>query len=190
MSNINFINNIKNDSSTVMLELLQEAQVQDKEVVVIGCSTSEVVGEKIGTGSSWEVAEAIYQGVQNSVEKYYLEYNNKLFLAFQCCEHLNRTLLISQECQSLYNWERVSVIPAPKAGGSLPAVAYANMDNPIMVEHISAHAGLDIGDTFIGMHLKHVAVPMRPETNFLGEARITMARTRPKLIGGERAVYK
>ena len=83
----------------------------------------------------------------------------------------------------------VNVVPQPKAGGSFATAAYAAFSDPVAVEHIRADAGMDIGDTLIGMHLKEVAVPVRLSVKTVGEAPLVCARTRPKFIGGCRAVY-
>ena len=168
---------------TLLSELLEVAQMKKGQILVVGCSTSEVLGERIGTSSSLEVAEAIMAGLYPLVEK------QGLHLAVQCCEHLNRALVVSEACLEQYKLEQVTVYPHQKAGGSLPYVAMQTLPNPVVVESIRAHAGIDIGDTFIGMHLKPVAVPVRGSIKEIGQAHVTMARTRPKLIGGERAKY-
>jgi len=165
-------------------ELLAAAQLRPAQILVVGCSTSEVGGAKIGTGSSLEIAEAVLKGLLPTVQK------TGLFLAVQCCEHLNRALVVERACQERYNLEEVMVYPIQGAGGSLPYQAMKAFSDPVVVERIQAHAGLDIGDTFIGMHLKQVVVPVRGSINSVGAAHLTMARTRPKLIGGERARYQ
>ena len=149
--------------------------------MVVGCSTSEVVGSKIGTNSDPDTAEQIFQGIFNATNV------KGIFLAVQCCEHLNRAVVIEREAAR--NFEVVNVIPQPKAGGSMATQAYATFEDPVVVEEIKADAGIDIGFTFIGMHLKKVAVPVRLENNRIGEALVIAARTRPKFIGGVRAVY-
>jgi len=153
-------------------------------VLVIGCSSSEIVGEIIGHGSSLEAAEAVYEAVAPILEE------RGIWLAAQCCEHLNRALILEAECAEQYGYEPVCVVPKPKAGGSFAATAWKRFASPVAVEHIRAHAGLDIGGTLIGMHLKEVAVPVRLTVDRVGEARLLAARTRPKLIGGERAEYQ
>lgn len=163
--------------------LLRAAHLKPGDIVVIGCSTSEVAGKKIGSSSSLQTAGAIMDGLLPTV----LE--KELFMAVQCCEHLNRALVVEERCAAKYNLEIVCVYPHEKAGGSLAAAAMERFAQPVVVETIAAHAGLDIGDTFIGMHLKKVAVPVRIELKSIGEAHLTLARTRPKLIGGERAIY-
>lgn len=151
--------------------------------LVIGCSTSEVVGERIGTAGTLEVAEAIF----HTVNQFSKEHN--IAIAFQCCEHLNRALVVEASTMERFGYEEVSVMPIRAAGGALATCAYQNLNKAVLVEHICADAGIDIGDTFIGMHLKHVAVPVRSITKNIGKAHLTMAVSRPKLIGGVRAVY-
>ena len=151
--------------------------------MVVGCSTSEVAGKKIGTSSSMEIAQALMEGIYPLVQQ------QGLYLAVQCCEHLNRALVVEEECMEKYGLEQVTVYPVQGAGGSLAHTAMKTLAHPVVVERIQAHAGMDIGDTFIGMHLKPVAVPFRGSLKSIGEAHLTMARTRPKLIGGERARY-
>lgn len=168
---------------TALQELLNVAQLNKGQILVVGCSTSEVQGEKIGKASSAEIAEAILDGIMPVVTE------NELYLAVQGCEHINRALVVEQECADLYGLEIVTVVPRLKAGGGLATTTYNRFKNPVMVESIQAHAGMDIGDTFIGMHLKTVVVPIRTEIKQIGNAHLTMARTRPKLVGGERAQY-
>ncbi len=163
--------------------LLEVAELKPGQILLVGCSTSEVIGEKIGTHSSNEVAEAIMAGILPVVR------SHDLFLAVQCCEHLNRALVVEEECAQRYGLEVVSAVPHRKAGGAFATLAYRTCLQPVLVETISAHAGMDIGDTFIGMHLQRVAVPVRLAIQSIGSAHLTLARTRPKLIGGERARY-
>ncbi len=163
--------------------LLPEANLREGDIFVLGCSSSEVLGKKIGSASSLEIAEHIFQAVYDETQK------NQIFLAVQCCEHLNRALVVEEDCARRYCLEIVNAIPHSKAGGATATIAMEKLKNPVLVEKIQAHAGMDIGDTFIGMHLKPVAVPVRPPSTSLGSAHLTMARTRPKLIGGERAKY-
>ena len=162
-------------------ELGQKARLQPGQILVAGCSTSEVLGSKIGTNSNPDTAKAIFQALQD-----YAQAHN-VFLAVQCCEHLNRAIIV--ERRAVPGGEIVNVIPQPKAGGSLATQAYAGLADPVAVEHIKADAGLDIGFTLIGMHLKNVAVPVRLENNRIGEAMLVAARVRPKFIGGARAIY-
>jgi uncharacterized protein (TIGR01440 family) len=172
------------ETLTTLLEELQEtAKLAKGDLFVIGCSTSEVMGEHIGTTGSEDVARDLYAALREFSEE------TGVALAFQCCEHLNRALIIEKQTAKEHQLEQVTVIPTGKAGGSMATYAYRQMREPVAVEHIKADAGIDIGDTFIGMHLKHVAVPVRGSMRLIGGANVTMAKTRPKLIGGERAVY-
>lgn len=175
------INTLYNQTKAVFEEFVTKANLKKGNIIVIGCSTSEIVGQKIGTGSSMEAAESVFKAL-NEVAR-----NNGLWLAFQCCEHLNRAIVT--ERAALPCAEEINVVPQAKAGGSMATTAYQNFENPIVVEEIKADGGIDIGLTLIGMHLKRVAVPLRLENNRIGEALITAARVRPKFIGGERAVY-
>lgn len=165
----------------VMDEFLDRAGLTAGSIAVIGGSTSEILGSKIGTNSSPEAAAAVFDALYESAS------GRGVFLAVQCCEHLNRAIVI--ERAALPGAEAVNVVPQPKAGGSLATAAYAKFKAPILVEEIRADAGIDIGGTLIGMHLKRVAVPLRLENNKIGEASVIAARTRPKFIGGARAVY-
>lgn len=174
---------IQQQAKTIVAEVQQTARLGKGKLLVIGCSTSEVLGKHIGKAGSEEVAAALYRGIREVQQEYGFE------LAFQCCEHLNRALVLERESMERYGLEEVSVIPVPTAGGAMAAYAYKQFRAPVMVEHVRAHAGIDIGDTFIGMHLRHVAVPIRPSLRQIGEAHVTAAYSRPKLIGGARAVY-
>lgn len=167
----------------VVQALIAKGQPEPGKIIVLGTSTSEVIGSKIGTSSSEKVAQAIWDGMMLALD------GTGLYLAVQCCEHLNRALVVEAECFKAYNLEEVHVVPALKAGGAMATHAFKNFQKPIMVENISAHYGIDIGQTMIGMHLKPVAVPVRSTYNKIGEAQLTMAYSRPKLIGGERACY-
>lgn len=172
---------IKKQCEKAITELIDIAKLQKGDILVVGCSTSEVVGSKIGTDSNPDTAKEIFDGI-------YSVLNEKgIFLAVQCCEHLNRAIVI--ERQAVPFSERVNVIPQKKAGGSLATVAYNSFECPIVIEHVKADAGIDIGNTLIGMHLKEVAVPVRLSMNQIGKANIVCARTRPKFIGGIRAIY-
>ena len=162
-------------------ELIEKAQLNSGSLVVIGCSTSEVIGSKIGTDSNPDVANQLFEAMYKVFEE------KNIYVAVQCCEHLNRALVVERD--ALPFAERVNVIPQPKAGGSLATAAYRTFKNPIVVEHIKADAGLDIGNTLIGMHLKEVAVPLRLSVTKIGYANLVAARTRPKFIGGSRATY-
>lgn len=165
-------------------ELLEIAQPESGDILVVGCSTSEVGGAGIGTFSSPDLAEAVFGGIYQAAEEY------GVFLAAQCCEHLNRALIIEKEAALKYGYEIVCVVPQPKAGGSFATAAFKAFEHPVAVEHIKAHMGMDIGDTLIGMHLKDVAVPVRIRTKQIGDGHVVCARTRPKYIGGSRAVYE
>ncbi len=168
-------------SKNAMVEIIDKANLKAGSVVVVGCSTSEILGDKIGTNSAPEVASEVFNGLYTTAKE------KGVYIAVQCCEHLNRAIVIEREANK--NLEEVNVIPQPKAGGSLATQAYQSFNNPIVVEEIKADAGLDIGLTLIGMHLKRVAVPVRLENNKIGKALVVGARTRPKFIGGARAVY-
>lgn len=167
----------------VLGELVEAGGLRKEQLLVLGVSTSEVMGKRIGTAGTLDAAKQIYTGASEAAEQH------GLHLVFQCCEHLNRALVIEESAAEQYGLEPVSVVPVPKAGGSMAAYAYRQMSRPCVVEEIRAHAGIDIGDTFIGMHLRPVAVPVRPSIRLIGEAHVTMAYTRPKLVGGARAVY-
>ena len=164
-------------------EYLGLANLKPGQIVVIGCSTSEVHGGRIGKDSQPDIAEALYQVLAPMAEE------QGLYLAFQCCEHLNRALVVDREVQEKYNLTEVSVVPQIHAGGSMGSYAYRHKKDPVMVETIQAHGALDIGETLIGMHLRPVAVPKRLSVKYIGNARLTAAACRPKLIGGERAKY-
>lgn len=172
------------DLMDLLVDFQAQANLNKGTLVVIGCSTSEVIGEKIGTAGSEEVASMIFHTLTEHTRLI------GVHLAFQCCEHLNRALVIEKELAKAKGYTEVSVIPIRQAGGAMATCAYQHMKDPVVVEFIEADAGIDIGDTFIGMHLKHVAVPLRSKIKQLGEAHVTMAKTRPKLIGGARAVYE
>ena len=172
---------LKCEAYNSALEIIKIANLQKNDILVIGCSTSEILGDKIGTNSSPESAKAVFDGI-------YTAANEKgVFVAAQCCEHLNRAIVIEREAAN--NLEIVNVVPQPKAGGSFATAAYNTFKNPVMVEEIKANAGLDIGFTMIGMHIKRVAVPVRLSNNKIGNATVLAARSRAKFIGGERACY-
>ena len=172
---------IYEQTTAVITELCEKAKLKAGNIIVVGCSTSEVVGATIGTNSSPEVAGEIFRALHDYTE------SKGLYLAVQCCEHLNRAIIT--ERKAVPYAEPVNVVPQPKAGGSLATQAYAGFIDPIAVEEIKADAGIDIGFTLIGMHLKKVAVPVRLDNHTIGEAMVVAARTRPKFIGGVRAVY-
>lgn len=174
-------NSIYEQTRAAISELCEKAKLKAGNLVVVGCSTSEVIGSKIGTNSSPEVAGEIFAALHDYTR------SNGMFLAIQCCEHLNRAVITERSAVPFS--EIVNVVPQPKAGGSLATQAYAGFSDPVAVEEIRADAGLDIGLTLIGMHLKKVAVPVRLENHRIGEAIVVAARTRPKFVGGARAVY-
>lgn len=174
---------IKKDANAAVLEVIEKARLKEGSILVIGCSTSEVVGEHIGKASSLEIAKELFDAIYPELE------SRGIFIAAQCCEHLNRAIITSKECADKYLLEQVNVRPRIKAGGSFATVVYESINSPVAVEHIRADAGIDIGNTLIGMHLKEVAVPLRLSINKIGEANIVCARTRLKFIGGERADY-
>jgi uncharacterized protein (TIGR01440 family) len=174
---------LEREMKQLLNDFKEQLSIKPNQLLVIGCSTSEVIGSRIGSAGSLQVAEIIFQELKQFSKE------TGLSLAFQCCEHLNRALIIERETQDYFKFEEVTVVPIGNAGGSMAAHAYRSFNNPCVVEHIKADYGIDIGDTLIGMHLKHVAVPIRVSVKQIGEAHITLAKTRPKLIGGERAVY-
>ena len=173
--------NIKSQCINAVKELIDIAKLKAGSILVVGCSTSEVVGSKIGTNSDPDTAKEIFDGIYGTLKE------KGIYLAVQCCEHLNRAIIV--ERSALPFAEPVNVVPQKKAGGSLATVAYASFEQPIVVEEIKADAGMDIGDTFIGMHLKAVAVPVRLSVKEIGNAHLTCARVHPKFIGGIRAIY-
>ncbi len=164
-----------------MKELGEKAEPKAGAIVVIGCSTSEIIGSKIGTNSSPDVAGVVFEAIYDYAKK------AGWHLAFQCCEHLNRAIVVERE--TVPTAEIVNVVPRPKAGGSMATQAYQHFEDPVVVEEIKADAGIDIGFTLIGMHLKKVAVPVRLDNHKIGEATVLAARTSPKFIGGIRAEY-
>ena len=169
---------------TVVTELLEQANMRPGSLLVIGCSSSEMVGEKIGKGSSMDAAQAAFAGIAPVLKAQGIE------LAVQCCEHLNRALIMERRVAEKRDYEIVNVVPQPKAGGSFAVTAWNAMEDPVAVEEIKAEADIDIGGTLIGMHLRRVAVPVRTSLNKIGEAIVLCARTRPKFIGGSRAIYR
>ena len=173
---------IKEQARTAAAELVEAAKLKEGDIFVIGCSSSEVVGLRIGKGSDINAAEAVYEGVMSVLEP------KGIFLAAQCCEHLNRAVIV-EKAALLPGTEIVNVVPQPHAGGSFAVTVYQNAKCPVAVEEIKADAGMDIGGTLIGMQLKKVAVPVRLSIKQIGEAPLICARTRPKFIGGSRAVY-
>lgn len=171
------------DAKNAIEELINLSGIGNGDVLVIGCSTSEIVGNIIGKGSAPDVAVELVNTIMPILNE------RGVLLAAQCCEHLNRALIVEKETAKKLNLDIVCVRPVAKAGGSFATAVYDAMKEPVAVEHIKADAGLDIGNTLIGMHLKHVAVPLRLMTNKIGKAFVTTAKTRAKYIGGERAQY-
>ncbi|WP_346355210.1 TIGR01440 family protein [Azotosporobacter soli] len=178
-----FRQEIADETSRAIDELLRLSEIKPGQIVVIGCSTSEVCGERIGSAGSSEVAAALLDALLAAGK------TAGVYLAIQCCEHLNRALVVEKAAAERYGLDEVCVLPVRQAGGALAACAMQRYEAPVVVEAIEAHAGLDIGQTLIGMHLKRVAVPLRLEQKSIGQAALTAAKTRAKLIGGPRAVY-
>ena len=168
-------------ATKLMEEFVEKANLKAGNIMVIGCSTSEIIGSKIGSNSSPETAAIVFEAIYSYAKE------KGIYIAVQCCEHLNRAIVVEKAAVPFA--ETVNVVPQPKAGGSFATQAYAHFENPVVVEEIEADAGIDIGFTLIGMHLKKVAVPLRLENKMIGEALVIAARTRPKFIGGVRAVY-
>lgn len=181
VENKDLLAQVKEESANAARQLAEAARLHKGQIVVVGCSTSEVVGHNVGSWSTPEVANAIFEGL-NSVFA-----PMGVYIAAQCCEHLNRALIVEHE--AVPNGEIVNVMPQPKAGSSFATAAYHSFRHPVALEEIRADAGLDIGGTLIGMHLKKVAVPVRLQQNHIGQAIVLAARVRPKFIGGERAIY-
>ncbi len=177
------LSDIEGEARRAAEELVELAGLKAGDIFVVGCSTSEVTGKLIGHASVLPVAKAVFDGI------YPVLRDKGIYIAAQCCEHLNRAIITSRECAEKYSLEPVCVRPQPKAGGSFATVTYDTLENPVALEGIRAHAGIDIGGTLIGMHLRAVAVPVRLSVSKIGEAPIICARTRPKYIGGERAKY-
>jgi len=174
---------VTKQANTALLELLEVAKLKVGDIFVVGCSSSEIVGGKIGKQSSFEAARAIFSGISPELRE------RGIYLASQCCDHLNRALVIESEAAERYNLEVVNAIPQATAGGTFATVCYGSFFDPVLAESATANAGFDIGGTLIGMHLAHVAVPVRVSITKIGEANLVCARTRPKFVGGERAVY-
>ena len=178
------LSEIREQSAKAAEQVCEAAKLKIGDLFVVGCSSSEILGEKIGTHSSVEVAEAVFEGIHSVLHEHGVE------LAAQCCEHLNRALVVERDVAEAHGFEIVNAIPQLHAGGSFAMTAWANFKDPVLVETIVADAGIDIGGTLIGMHLRRVAIPVRLSIKKIGEANILCARTRPKYIGGARAVYQ
>lgn len=174
---------IKEQTREIVTELLETARMEPEQILVVGCSSSEIASYRIGSHSSEEIGQAVFDVIYEETSA------RGIYLAAQCCEHLNRALILETEAAEKYGYEPVNVMPQPKAGGSFATAAWQAFADPVAVEHIAAHAGMDIGDTLIGMHLKDVAVPVRLSIRQIGEAHLVCARTRRKFVGGVRAVY-
>ena len=172
---------VRREAANAAAQLAEAAQLHKGQIVVIGCSTSEGVGKKVGSWSTPEIAAAIFEGLSSVFGPM------GVYIAAQCCEHLNRAIIVEHE--AVPNAEIVNVVPQPKAGSSFATAAYQAFRHPVALEEIRADAGLDIGGTLIGMHLKKVAVPVRLPQDHIGDAILLAARVRPKFIGGDRAVY-
>ena len=175
---------ITSQAQTVAAELLEQANLRPGNLFVVGCSSSEMVGKCIGKGSSMEAAQAAFRGIYPVLQQ------RGIHLAVQCCEHLNRALILERSVAEAKGYEIVNVMPQPHAGGSMAVTAWNAFEDPVAVETIVADAGMDIGGTLIGMHLRRVAVPVRTSLDHIGEAIVLCARTRAKYIGGPRAVYQ
>ena len=175
---------ITKQAHDAVVELIDVAALKAGDLLVVGCSSSEVVGERIGKGSSMEAAQAVFAGIYPVLKE------RGIYLAAQCCEHLNRALILETAAAEKFGYEIVNVRPWAHAGGSFATTVWENLDAPAAVEHIRARAGMDIGDTLIGMHLKEVAVPVRLGVKKIGMASLVCARTRPRFIGGEGAHYQ
>ncbi|MBO5041921.1 MAG: TIGR01440 family protein [Clostridia bacterium] len=176
--------NISHDAETAVHELIEIAHLTSGQILVIGCSSSEMIGERIGKHSSMEAAVALYEGIAPILAE------RGIYLAAQCCEHLNRAIIMERACAEKYGYDPVWVKPQPKAGGSFATTVWEHMTDPVAVEFVQAHAGMDIGATLIGMHLRRVAVPVRLSVQHIGNATLVCARTRPAYIGGPRAQYQ
>lgn len=185
ISNVPFehLGDIKIQLTEILNEVLAVSHLEEGDIFVIGCSSSEVAGVKIGTFSSEEIGRCIFETAYSVLKE------KGIYLACQCCEHLNRSLIVEKECMKEHRLCRVNVIPQLKAGGSFAAAAYQGMSDPVAVESLNAQAGMDIGDTLIGMHLAPVAVPVRTRLSSIGDAHVVCARTRAKYVGGMRACY-
>jgi uncharacterized protein (TIGR01440 family) len=180
----NMIQTWEKELESILIEFTEQASLSPGQLVVIGCSTSEVSGKKIGTAGTVEVAETIFRRLKQFAQ------DAGVSLAFQCCEHLNRALVVERAVALRLGFDEVSVVPARTAGGAMATYAFETFEDAVVVEFIKADAGIDIGNTLIGMHIKHVAVPVRVGQKTVGHAHVTLAKTRPKLIGGPRAIYE
>ena len=177
------LDTLKLQTRQALTELLEAAKLEEGDILVVGGSSSEILGEKIGSHSSMETAEVVVAEILSVCRE------KGICPAFQCCEHLNRAIIMEKATAKQYGYEIVNVVPQPKAGGAFATNAYHMFEQPVAVEHIRAHGGMDIGQTFIGMHMREVCVPVRLSVKKIGEAQLSVCRTRPKFIGGDRACY-
>lgn len=177
------VENCAQEMQTAICELLEKARLEQGDIVIVGCSTSEVAGAKIGTLPGPEIAQLLLAEILPAVKE------RELYLAVQCCEHLERALVVEKAALHLHNLTQVNAIPQPKAGGAFATAAYAAYENAVLAQNVLAAAGLDIGGTMIGMHLRKVAVPLRLSISKIGCASLAAARTRPRFVGGQRALY-
>lgn len=175
---------VKEEITLAIKELFENYTPHEKDILVVGCSTSEVLGKKIGSAGDISPAKDIFSVLNEETKK------RGMYLACQCCEHLNRALVVERECLDTFGLTEVMAIPHEHAGGSFATAAFAGFDNPCLCEMVSANVGIDIGQTLIGMHLKRVAVPVRLSIKKIGEANVVFAKTRPMYIGGPRAKYE
>ncbi len=173
----------ENEAYNCASEIIKKSSAKPGQLFLVGCSTSEILGTNPGTNSSPEVGKAVMKGIFRACKE------NSLYLCAQCCEHLNRAIILDRAAAEKYCYDEVNVIPKPKAGGSFATALFEELENPCAAEHIKAHLGIDIGCVMIGMNLRDVAVPVRLENMHIGKALVCAARTRPKFIGGARAVY-
>ena len=183
VENRSLLEEVRRQSAAAARELADEAHLHRGQIVVVGCSTSEVVGRKVGSWSTPEVADAIFSGLHSVFAPM------GVYIAAQCCEHLNRAVVLERAAAEKYGYEPVCAVPWLHGGGSFAMAAYYGLEDAVTVERVQAHAGIDIGDVLIGMQLKAVAVPVRVSQKMIGDAHVVCARTRPKYIGGERTHY-
>ena len=174
---------IRKQAEQAVEEIVEQAGLKEGSIFVVGCSSSTVCGKSFGSASSMEIAQAVFDGIYPVLK------SRGIYLAAQCCEHLNRAIITEKAAALQQGRDVVNVVPQPKAGGSFATITYRTLEHPAAVEHIRADAGIDIGGVLIGMHLKEVAVPLTLTVKQIGEAHVTSARTRAKFIGGERAHY-
>ena len=178
------MNDIALQARAAVNELLEKTNLRPGALVVVGCSSSEIAGGVIGHASAPELAQAVFGEINAALQA------RGLYLAAQCCEHLNRALIVERAVAEARGYEIVCVVPKPKAGGSFATAAWNGFADPVAVERVQAEAGMDVGRSLIGMHLRPVAVPLRLTADRIGEALVTAAYTRPKFIGGSRAQYE